>query len=564
MSKVDRQRFIEFVKRSGLVEESVLSAALERAPVPAPLSPLVGPDAQGSPPLGAPIPSGNFENDPAYETNSAADGKTEPSAANDSPARCDAEAKQLADWMVEQRLINRWQADHLLGGKYKGFMLGKYRLLGHLGTGGMSSVYLAEHPVMERRVAIKVLPRKNVKNPNYLDRFRREARAVASMDHPNIVRAYDIDNDGDTHFIVMEYVEGRDLQRIVDQDGPAPIDFAADCIGQVAVGLDYAHRQGLIHRDIKPANCLVDTQATVKILDLGLAKFSAEERPALSSIYNDNVVGTADYLAPEQAVNSQTVDSRADIYSLGCTLYFLLTGHPPFPTGTLAERLLKHQSEVPQSIYKSRPDSSPALVDICQRMMTKDKDLRYQSAAEVANALSAFLKSRRKEPPKWESIPQPESGAGKGIGFGGIKPFPAKPGVAGLGAMTPPPARSPSDSKIGSSVNEDLALAPLDEEHVSSSDLLGRVLASKRGGSDRLKSHQKDSDLRGRKDVDSLRNILTPLDRPREPESDPSVMRRLSPRRKKEILPAWGWFAIGAGLLFFLFLVMFLAGNPDP
>lgn len=552
MPKVDRQRFIEFVKRSGLIEEIVLDSALERAPVPGPSSPA------------DPISTDRLNNGSVNETDSGHGPSSNHSDGEESPPRWDPEAKQLADWMVEQRLINRWQADHLLGGKYKGFMLGKYRLLGHLGTGGMSSVYLAEHPVMERLVAIKVLPRKNVKNPNYLDRFRREARAVASMDHPNIVRAYDIDNDGDTHFLVMEYVEGRDLQRIVDHDGPAPIDFAADCIGQVAVGLDYAHRQGLIHRDVKPANCLVDPQGIVKILDLGLAKFSTEDRPALSSIYNDSVVGTADYLAPEQAVNSQTVDTRADIYSLGCTLYFLLTGHPPFPTGTLTERLLKHQREVPQSIYKSRPEAPPALVDICQRMMTKDKDYRYQTAADVANALSAFLTSRRKEPPKWESNPQFDRNSAMGPSFGGGKPFVAKPGVAGLGAMTPPPIRPASDSRIDSTANEDLSLAPLDEERVSSSDLLGRAIASKGRGSDITKAHAKDSDLRGKKNVDSLRNILTPLDRPREPESDPSVMRRLSPRRKKEILPVWGWFAIGASLLFFLFLVMWLAGSPGP
>jgi len=556
MPKVSRQRFVEFVRRSGLVEDTVLDSALGRAP------------SFDSPSLDSvprPLESGGAPNSAVAKGAGRAtgeDGLSDPEADSGEGARWDPDAGRLADWMVEQRIINRWQADHLLAGKYKGFMLGKYRLLGHLGTGGMSSVYLAEHPVMERRVAIKVLPRKNVKNPNYLDRFRREARAIASMDHPHIVRAHDIDNDGDTHFLVMEYVEGRDLQRIVDQEGPAPVDFSADCIGQVAVGLDYAHRQGLIHRDIKPANCLVDIQGVVKILDLGLAKFSSKDRPALSSVYNDNVVGTADYLAPEQAVNSQTVDTRADIYSLGCTLYFLLTGHPPFPTGTLAERLMKHQREVPQSISKVRPGTPPALVDICQRMMAKDKDLRYQTAMEVAIALAAFLTSRRKEPPKWDTAVASERSAGPTTGFVGAKHFVVRPTAPGIGSLTPPIGRSSSDSRIDASSNDDLALAPLEGESVSSSDLLGRVTAAKTGSGSAGKLGSKDSGTCGMDSVDSLRSVLTPIRESRGPERDASVTRRLSPRKRKELLPVWGWFAIVASLLFFLFLMAWLASGP--
>ncbi|HEY6565600.1 MAG TPA: serine/threonine-protein kinase, partial [Pirellulaceae bacterium] len=162
-------------------------------------------------------------------------------------------AKEAADRLVHQGLLNRWQADNLLQGKYKGFSLGKYTLLGHLGTGGMSSVYLAKHPVMERLVAVKVLPKRYVENQNYLDRFRREARAAASLDHPNIVRAFDIDQDGETHYIVMEYVDGRDLQQLVREMGPLAPQMAADYIAQAAMGLDHAHEAGLIHRDIKPA-----------------------------------------------------------------------------------------------------------------------------------------------------------------------------------------------------------------------------------------------------------------------------------------------------------------------
>ena len=203
----------------------------------------------------------------------------------------------------------------------------------------MSSVYLAEHLLMQRRVAIKVLPHNRVSDSSYLARFHLEAQAVAALDHPNIVRAYDLDNDGKIHYLVMEYVEGRDLHALVCQRGPLDYHTAANYIAQAATGLDHAHHCGLIHRDIKPANLLVAVNGTVKILDMGLAKFTAETRPAPSFAQDEHVLGTADYVAPEQAVNSQLVDHRADIYSLGCTFYFLLTGHPPFATGTSLERM---------------------------------------------------------------------------------------------------------------------------------------------------------------------------------------------------------------------------------
>ena len=304
------------------------------------------------------------------------------------------DAKVVADHLVEQGLLTTWQANKLLDGRYKGFFLGKYKLLGHLGTGGMSSVYLAEHTRMQRRVAIKVLPQNRVEDASYLERFTREAQAVAALSHPNIVHAYDVDNDGNVHYLVMEYVEGRDLQRLVSQEGPLPFPLAADYIAQAAEGLAHAHEAGLIHRDIKPANLLLDTKGTVKILDLGLARFSAEDETSLTVANEENVLGTADYLAPEQAINSHRVDARADIYSLGCTLYFLLTGHPPFPEGSLAQRLLMHQTKQPASIYEDRPDAPPGLVEICERMMAKRPEDRYASALEVRDALQQWQASQ--------------------------------------------------------------------------------------------------------------------------------------------------------------------------
>jgi eukaryotic-like serine/threonine-protein kinase len=301
------------------------------------------------------------------------------------------DADALAVRLIDDGLITRWQADKLLEGRHKGFFLGKYKLLGHLGTGGMSSVYLAEHVLMQRRVAIKVLPKGRVDDSSYLGRFYREAQAAASLDHHNIVRAYDVDNDGSHHYLVMEYVEGRDLQCMVNEDGPLGYIAAADYIRQAAEGLTHAHEAGLIHRDVKPANLLVDQKNVVKLLDLGLARFADEKKASLTVTFDENVLGTADYLAPEQALDSHGADARADIYGLGCSLYFLLTGHPPFPAGTMAQRLMQHQKQLPPSIRSERPDAPDDLIAICMKMLAKKPIERYQTATEVARALSHWL-----------------------------------------------------------------------------------------------------------------------------------------------------------------------------
>ena len=292
-------------------------------------------------------------------------------------------AEKVSAEMIAANVLTEWQAEKLLAGKHKGFMLGKYKLLRHLGKGGMSQVYLAEHMLMKRKVAIKVLPANRVEDATYLERFRIEARAAAKLDDPNIVRAYDIDvHEGKTHFIVMEYVEGQDLHQLVRDVGPLSYEKAADYVAQVARGLSHAHAMGLVHRDIKPANCLLDKHEVVKLLDMGLARLIDDEA-SLTLDNNENVLGTADYLAPEQALNSHKADARADIYSLGCTLYFLLVGHPPFPDGTISERLIKHQVEQAPSIFKERPDAPSVLVNICNRMMAKKVEDRYQTADDV-------------------------------------------------------------------------------------------------------------------------------------------------------------------------------------
>ncbi len=304
--------------------------------------------------------------------------------------------QQIADFLVTENLITTWHRDKLLNGKYKGFFLGKYKLLGHIGSGGMSSVYLAEHTLMRRLRAIKVLPRNRVDDSSYLERFHREAQATAALDHPNIVRAYDVDNQGQTHYLVMEYVSGRDLMTVVKEDGPLDYLQAAKYIYQSALGLQHAHGANMVHRDIKPANLLVDEADSIKILDMGLALMNEDhsEVAGLTDKHNEKVLGTADYLAPEQALNSHEIDGRADIYGLGCTLYYLLTGQPPFPEGTLAQRIAQHQSKMPTDLREFRPDCPEVLGSICFKMLQKNPEYRFQTASELANAMEQWLQSQ--------------------------------------------------------------------------------------------------------------------------------------------------------------------------
>jgi eukaryotic-like serine/threonine-protein kinase len=322
---------------------------------------------------------------------------------------------------VDAGLLTRWQCERLLEGRHKGFFLKKYKLLDEIGRGGMSSVYLAEHTLMQRRVAIKILPKNRVEDTSYLARFHREALAAAQLDHKNIVRAYDIDNLDKTHFFVMEYVEGRDLQQIVKAEGPLDYIPAAEYIRQAAEGLAHAHKNGLIHRDVKPANLLVDRKGVVKVLDLGLARFAEEDKASLTVAFDENVLGTADYLAPEQAIDSHGVDLRADIYSLGCTMYFLLTARPPFPEGTLPQRLMQHQKQMPQSIRDFRPDVPVELVDICMKMIAKKPDQRYQTMFDVARWLNSWLATKGKGKPE-ETGTQSSGHLLKGTRLGGGAP----------------------------------------------------------------------------------------------------------------------------------------------
>src|SRR6516225_2698381 len=311
-----------------------------------------------------------------------------------------ADLGKLAGTFVRDGLLTHFQAEQFLQGKWRRFTIGKYKVLERIGSGGMGSVYLCEHKLMRRRVAVKVLPTAKAEDTSSLERFYREARAVAALDHVNIVRAYDIDQDDKLHFLVMEYVDGSSLQEMVKRGGPMDPIRAAHYIRQAAHGLQHAHETaGLVHRDIKPGNILVDRSGIVKVLDMGLARFFHDEEDILTKKYDENVLGTADYLAPEQALDSHGVDIRADIYSLGATFYFCLTGRTPFAEGTIAQKLIWHQTRQPKAIRGLRTEVPDEVVAIVDKMMAKEAGQRYQTPKEVMEALEPFTQTPIPPPP---------------------------------------------------------------------------------------------------------------------------------------------------------------------
>lgn len=291
------------------------------------------------------------------------------------------------------------------GSNLCGTQLREYQLLEKLGEGGMGAVYKATHSRLEKIVALKVLPAQRLQNRDLVARFEREMKAVGKLDHPNIVRATDAGEVDGIHFLVMEYVPGQDLAKLVDSHGPLPVADACEIIRQTAVGLQHAHQQGLVHRDIKPSNIMLarpdaeagnegssSTTTMVKLLDLGLARLHADDAPG--ELTTDGaVMGTIDYMAPEQATDSHTVDIRADIYSLGCTLYKLLRGQGPFAGAKFSSygaKIVAHATRQPEPLSAFRPDIPPELAAVVQRMLAKEKEDRYSTPGELARALQPF------------------------------------------------------------------------------------------------------------------------------------------------------------------------------
>jgi len=325
----------------------------------------------------------------------------------------------IARDMVARSLITKFQAEMLLAGRTGGFQLGQYRILDQLGQGGMGRVFKAIHQTMHRVVALKVVTSQLVKTEQGRQLFMREVRAAARLMHPNIVTAYDANQIGDRHFMVMEFVDGPNLEQLVGEKGPLPVGQACDFIRQAAIGLQFALENHMVHRDIKPANLLVqraggsarDSQCVVKILDFGLARLHQrnpdDELGSNTILTKENLVmGTPDYLSPEQARDLHKVDIRSDLYSLGCTFYFLLTGQVPFPGGSTLEKLVRHGTEEAKPVLSLRPEIPPPVAAIVYRLMAKQPAERFQTPAELAAALVPFAVS---SPGTW-SDPDPSRG----------------------------------------------------------------------------------------------------------------------------------------------------------
>jgi WD40 repeat protein/tRNA A-37 threonylcarbamoyl transferase component Bud32 len=307
------------------------------------------------------------------------------------------DAGTLARELVRRGWLTAYQAHAVFQGYGPHLLLGSYVLLDHLGEGGMGAVFKARNWKLGRTVALKVIRRELLTNAEAVRRFRREMQAVAQLDHPNVVHAYDAEEVGGTFLLVMEYVEGSDLKAVVRRHGPLPARDACGYARQAALGLQHAFERGLVHRDIKPSNLVLAQRPggpVVKILDFGLARLQegvegTDSRTGLTG--SRLALGTADYMAPEQAEDAHRADTRSDLYSLGCTLYHLLAGRPPFPGGTFVQKLRRHEREEPEPIERLRPDLPPGLAVVLRELMAKRPEDRYQTPVEAADALARVV-----------------------------------------------------------------------------------------------------------------------------------------------------------------------------
>jgi serine/threonine protein kinase len=325
-------------------------------------------------------------------------------------------ARALAQELLRRGWLTAFQANQLLRDRGADLVLGSYVLLERLGEGGMGVVFKARNWKLGQLVALKLIKKERLARPENVRRFYREMQAAAKLEHPNIVRALDADEVGEAHFFTMEYVEGTNLADLVKQKGPLLAAVACEYGRQTALGLEHAHERGLVHRDIKPHNLMLTGRGEIKILDMGLARVShaADEACSASSLTEEGaLIGTPDYMAPEQTVSAHGADARSDIYSLGCTLYYLLTGRVPFPGGTIGEKIARQLSQEPEPVERASRargvEVSPALAGVVRRLMAKRPDDRYQTAADAAAALEAALKN----------APEPATEARRAIPAGG-------------------------------------------------------------------------------------------------------------------------------------------------
>ena len=300
------------------------------------------------------------------------------------------ESEALADRVVAEQFLTRFQADHLLRNKAHGLVVGRYVVLEPIGAGAKGRVYKAEHRLMGRLVALKVIAPRIATKASTIARFHREMKLVGRLDHPNVIRAFDADQLGKLLYLVMEFVPGRSLDFHLLERGPLPPEEVLDYAAQAALGLDHAHSRGIVHRDVKPSNLLLDEDGRIKVLDLGLGALMEADSHASFATANGAAVGTPNYMSPEQAIGREA-DGRSDLFSLGCTMYHLLTGQLPFPAETILEQLERRIRGGPVPITDVRPDLSPDLVRVLDRLLARKPEDRYQTGTEAAEAIRGVL-----------------------------------------------------------------------------------------------------------------------------------------------------------------------------
>ncbi|GIW81283.1 MAG: hypothetical protein KatS3mg105_3090 [Gemmatales bacterium] len=315
--------------------------------------------------------------------------------------------RSLSRELLRRGWLTVYQVNQIMQGKAESLVFGSYVLLERLGEGAMGKVFKARHQTMNRIVALKMIRKERLQHPNALRRFRREIRAMAQLSHPNVVTAFDADQVNGVHFYAMEFVEGEDLGKLVAREGPIPIDKACDYIRQAALSLQHAHERGLVHRDIKPSNLLLSKRdSVIKVLDMGLARLQQAEDESTQLTQEGVVMGTPDFIAPEQARDSREADIRSDLYSLGCTFFYLLTGQVPFPGKNLTEKLLMHRTEPPPRVEDLRPEVPTAIGVIIRRLMAKDPAERYQTPAELVHDITYVMATGGLPPSKasWQAL----------------------------------------------------------------------------------------------------------------------------------------------------------------
>jgi serine/threonine protein kinase len=316
------------------------------------------------------------------------------------PRRDRDDPRAMAEHLIKGGHLSRFQANKLLKGRAVGLVLGPFQVLAPLGRGGMGTVYLARDSRSGQLIALKVLAPRRARNQERVRmRFLREMELSRRVAHPHLAWTYEVGQLLGVYYIAMEFIPGRSLYRVVAEGGPLPVPRAARLGAEVAAALEHAHNQGLIHRDLKPSNIMVTPHDHAKVLDLGLAIIEGEA-PTDKRVTGGQgyIVGTMDYISPEQTADASKADRRSDVYSLGCTLYFALTGQPPFPGGTSIDKIQKHRTEEPPSLRRLRPDLPPAFADLIHKMMAKDPERRFPSAIAAEEELRAWADMEEAQP----------------------------------------------------------------------------------------------------------------------------------------------------------------------